>query len=245
MRQKRAYAFALCTVALAAIAFVASSLGTIEWTVATIVLSNRTEGNASETANSSLSKCQVRRTLGLFLARDNKDGNCLQPGDEKTYNVYNDEVLSFSHGALHAVVVFCGLSVIFGFLAMAIAALNICQDPYETCYTTVGILAYTVAACSCCLLSVLVYVGLFYVQLTNPILYTRASGAEINVYGDQGYVVESAYFGYSFFLLVVAVITYLLGIVIVLASEKDVGAKIKKSCCMQQEQTQNKDFMMF
>lgn len=128
--KKKGHATAISFIALVTVGFLAAGLGTKSWTVAQL---SRMQSNNKT--------CVVTRTLGLFALTDAAVDGCILNIDEE-YNVYCNEIVEFNHGLQYAVIVFCALSMLCCLIIMAVAAFNVCENPYQTYCSPFGLMIY-------------------------------------------------------------------------------------------------------
>lgn len=135
---------------------------------------------------------------------------------------------------------------------MAVASFHLCFRPYETLLSPIALIGYDITGMSCSLIAIILYTVLFYTDLENPLLENKPTGSPelAFVYGNNGYSVESSSLGYSFYLIVVSLATYLIGILLASFSEKNMIDKLRNMFCPKkqkayQEEKENEDIIMF
>nr|XP_039270872.1 uncharacterized protein LOC120345479 [Styela clava] len=235
MRNKQ-YAFGLCFMAIVTIALLAASIGTIEWAILKVVPND----------NNNVTYCDVTRKMGLFRFEDvvTSTTSCLNSGHLLSASVYDENYLIFNHGLLQAVIAFCALGIICNLITMGVASFNICSNPYEHYLTPIAMLIYNAVGLVLSLVAVILYTVLLYGDLQDPLVAEYpGSPATGNIY-QSVYGVENSYFGFSFFLVVVAIITQLIGILLAAMSERSVVV----NCFKKKEEPNNnkgQDVMMF
>ncbi|XP_076815291.1 clarin-3-like [Clavelina lepadiformis] len=237
---RKGYAFCTFVAGLGAVALISASLGTETWAVLDI-----------QRSNSSSNPCDVKRQLGLFNGIDDYQTGrqCLTTGTEE-YNVYSDDevTLRINSGILYAVIALSVVAILCGLFATAVAGYNLFDRPYETWAGPFGLLAYFTTGFIFDLVAVLMYV---IYGSTDILENTLPKECESGICTDEGWEQTGGVFGYSLYLLIASMGVFILGIVLVFLSGKQIKKRLKQKFCPtspeveEEMEEKNKDVMIF
>ncbi|XP_028651124.1 clarin-3 [Erpetoichthys calabaricus] len=184
---------------LAALLIVTSSLATQDWIASEIDCKN----------NSGPGTGKLEMSFGLFTG-DGERSSCPYFADKFTITVLKVVNEGTTSGPLHALVVtFLAVSIFCSLCSFGTSAYNVFSNPYETYLGPIGVYVWSSISGVLLLLAIIFFVA--NAELNNLSLDV----AKTSVIGLPEIKVKKNVFGYSYYILIVAVVCNVVSVVVI------------------------------
>ncbi|KAL3864019.1 hypothetical protein ACJMK2_005731 [Sinanodonta woodiana] len=175
-------------------------------------------GNGPRVTNIKVA-CVAAESVCAWLSDNDIKASIYKSGDDLIYQLLQDhknktgelyEVGLFSYGMWISTIVMAALGIAFGLISVGFAIFNAVGKPIETITGPMGLYLWNGMAFFFTFLAMVLYLALFFTTYKKNFLYLLDN--------DAFKVEATTNLGYSFFLLVIATVLYLINIIILFLS---------------------------